>query len=242
MNGLTKPSVISSAGQTARLENGFGYCVTSLLACVALSACQFGPRPEQVFPTVPESTKQAVAPLPAGAVPVSPAERPSDAQEIAPESSLAKAATQTTGLKLIRRQMATLTGDMPVNTNGYRLEKTPSLSGTNWTVLTIFMTNRFVYHDLFLTNPIWLYRAVAIAPPSVKAHMPLVWDQVTGATNYSIKQSLAKGGPYASSLSTKAMSASVTNLISGRTYYFVVTASNTKGESTNSNEVAYLAP
>lgn len=239
-----KPSATSSAGQTAQPSSIPWYCVTSLLACVVLSACQFGPRDDQIFQPVPESKPQAVAPQPSAAALVSPdaQDKPASAEVIAPQSTLAKATTQTTGLTLVKRQMATLTGDMPVNTNGYRLEKIPSLSGTNWTVLSIFMTNKFVYRDLFLTNPIWFYRAVAITPPAIKPHMPLVWDQVTGATNYSVKQSLAKGGPYTASLSTKAQSVSVTNLVSGRTYYFVVTASNGSGESVPSNEVVYLVP
>jgi fibronectin type 3 domain-containing protein len=67
----------------------------------------------------------------------------------------------------------------------------------------------------------------------------LNWDAVSNATGYNIKRATATGGPYefvASNVSgTTYTDTSVTN---GTTYYYVVTATSSEGESGNSNEAS----
>jgi fibronectin type 3 domain-containing protein len=65
----------------------------------------------------------------------------------------------------------------------------------------------------------------------------LTWNAAEGAVSYSVKRSLNPGGPYttiASSLATPGFTDP--NVSSLLTYYYVVSATNTKGESPNSNE------
>lgn len=67
----------------------------------------------------------------------------------------------------------------------------------------------------------------------------LFWTAVTDATGYNIKRSNTSGGPYttiASNVSTTTYSD--TTATNGITYYYIVTAVDTNGESSNSNEVA----
>jgi polygalacturonase len=67
----------------------------------------------------------------------------------------------------------------------------------------------------------------------------LRWDSVSGATSYNLKRGTATGGPYPTVYSgltaTNHADANVTNTV---TYYYVVTAVEPGGESTNSLEAA----
>jgi autotransporter-associated beta strand protein len=67
----------------------------------------------------------------------------------------------------------------------------------------------------------------------------LNWNSSFGATSYDIKRGSASGGPY-TVLSTggTATSQTDTTVIDGTTYYYVVSALNSAGESVNSNEVS----
>jgi fibronectin type 3 domain-containing protein len=71
------------------------------------------------------------------------------------------------------------------------------------------------------------------------ADVELSWTASDGATSYNIKRSTTSGGPYtqvvSSVTSTTYSDTSVTN---GTTYYYVVTAVNSGGESANSNEAS----
>ena len=67
----------------------------------------------------------------------------------------------------------------------------------------------------------------------------LQWTASSGATNYNIKRSLFSGGPYTNTLAiTAATTYTDTNVIDGTNYYYVVSASNSGGESVNSSEVS----
>jgi sugar lactone lactonase YvrE len=67
----------------------------------------------------------------------------------------------------------------------------------------------------------------------------LQWTASSGATNYNIKRSLFSGGPYTNTLAiTAATNYTDTNVIDGTNYYYVVSASNSGGESVNSSEVS----
>jgi hypothetical protein len=71
------------------------------------------------------------------------------------------------------------------------------------------------------------------------AQVRLSWNASTGATSYTVKRGSSNGGPY-TSIASNLTTTSYTNtgLSNGSTYYYVVTASNSAGESANSSQVA----
>jgi hypothetical protein len=66
----------------------------------------------------------------------------------------------------------------------------------------------------------------------------LNWSIAAGATNYNVKYSTTSGGPYTTIASLPTTSFTNTGLTSGVTYYYVVSAVNAAGESTNSSQVS----
>jgi subtilisin family serine protease len=80
------------------------------------------------------------------------------------------------------------------------------------------------------------------APSALKAkagdaRVTLSWAGSLGATSYTVKRSLAKSGPYAAIAPGVATTGYVdTGVTNGTTYYYVVTAVNSAGESSNSNK------
>jgi polygalacturonase/pectin methylesterase-like acyl-CoA thioesterase len=64
----------------------------------------------------------------------------------------------------------------------------------------------------------------------------LSWTSVDGATSYSVKRSTTSDGPYTPVASIKSTSFTDNSVTDGTTYYYVVSASNTNGESMNSDE------
>ncbi len=80
------------------------------------------------------------------------------------------------------------------------------------------------------------------APQNLKAvpgdgKVILNWDTVVGAESYSLKRGTNSGGPYAAiqtGLNTTGFTD--TGVTNGTTYYYVVTALSSTGESSNSNE------
>ncbi|HEY0706603.1 MAG TPA: discoidin domain-containing protein, partial [Polyangia bacterium] len=86
--------------------------------------------------------------------------------------------------------------------------------------------------------------SVPSAPTGVVAspgnnQVGLTWNAVSGATSYTVKRATTSGGPY-TNVGTGLTATSYTNtgLTNGTTYYFVVSASNSAGESGNSGQVS----
>jgi beta-glucanase (GH16 family) len=92
--------------------------------------------------------------------------------------------------------------------------------------------------------------AVTIVPPpaptgltatSTGGSVSLNWNTASNAASYFVKRSLVSGGPYTTNGTTTATSFTDTNVTSCTTYYYVVSAVNNIGESTNSSEVSVTA-
>ena len=71
------------------------------------------------------------------------------------------------------------------------------------------------------------------------SQVSLNWNASAGATSYHVKRSTANGGPYSTTVSSPTamnyVDATVTN---GTTYYYVVSALNSAGESANSTQAS----
>ncbi len=66
----------------------------------------------------------------------------------------------------------------------------------------------------------------------------LSWPTSAGATNYNVKFSTTNGGPYTTIASTATTTYTNTGLANGTAYYYVVSAVNSFGESSNSVQVS----
>ncbi|HVH69506.1 MAG TPA: malectin domain-containing carbohydrate-binding protein, partial [Candidatus Dormibacteraeota bacterium] len=86
--------------------------------------------------------------------------------------------------------------------------------------------------------------ALPAAPTNLTAtpgntQVSLSWTASSGAASYNVKRSTTTGGPY-SSIATGVTTTNFTDtgLTSGTTYFYVVSAVNSNGESANSNQVS----
>ena len=75
---------------------------------------------------------------------------------------------------------------------------------------------------------------VTVSPGSAKVY--LKWDAVSGATAYQVKRATTSGGPYTMIASPTANNYTDTGVANCSTYYYVVSATNSIGTSTNSLE------
>lgn len=66
----------------------------------------------------------------------------------------------------------------------------------------------------------------------------LGWASIPGAATYNIKRSLVSGGPYTTILAAPLNAITDSTVTNSTTYYYVVSAVNDSGESTNSAEIA----
>src|SRR5262249_33489774 len=64
------------------------------------------------------------------------------------------------------------------------------------------------------------------------------WTASPGATSYHVKRATVSGGPYTTVGSPTSTSFTDTGLSNGTTYFYVVTAVNSAGESGNSNQAS----
>jgi fibronectin type 3 domain-containing protein len=77
-----------------------------------------------------------------------------------------------------------------------------------------------------------------LAATAGNAQVSLTWNASTGATSYNVKRSTTSGGPYTTIASPTTTSFTDTTVANGTTYFYVVSAVNTAGESANSNQVS----
>jgi hypothetical protein len=86
--------------------------------------------------------------------------------------------------------------------------------------------------------------AIPAAPTGLAAiggnnQVALTWNASTGATSYNVKRDLASGGPYTTiAPAVTTTTHTDTTAVNGTTYYYVVSAVNSAGESANSIEVS----
>ena len=66
----------------------------------------------------------------------------------------------------------------------------------------------------------------------------LTWTASSGATSYNVKRGTASGGPYTTISSPGTTSYADSSVTNGTTYYYVVSAVNSGGESGNSSQVS----
>src|SRR6185503_5062111 len=66
----------------------------------------------------------------------------------------------------------------------------------------------------------------------------LSWNASSGASSYNIKRATVSGGPYTTVGTTTSTSFTNTGLTNGTTFFFVVSAVNSAGESPNSTQVS----
>jgi hypothetical protein len=72
------------------------------------------------------------------------------------------------------------------------------------------------------------------------AQVALSWTASTGATGYNVKRSTTSGGPYTQVGEPTSTSYTDTSLTNGTTYYYVVSALDSAGESANSAQISAL--
>jgi fibronectin type 3 domain-containing protein len=84
--------------------------------------------------------------------------------------------------------------------------------------------------------PVAPFTPTGLTVTASNAQVLLNWPATPGATSYNIKNSTTNGGPYTTITNVTATSFIDTNVTNGTTYYYVISALNTYGESTNSSQ------
>jgi len=146
----------------------------------------------------------------------------------------------------------------------YSLQKS-TVNGGPYTWITL--TTQTSYTDTSVTGGTTYYYVVSAGGPNSSqvsatllpsvptgltatagnGQVALAWTASTGATSYNVKRSTTDGGPYTTVGSPTAANYADTAATNGTTYYYVVSAVGTAGQSANSAQVsasplANLAP
>lgn len=157
-----------------------------------------------------------------------------------------------------------LTWTSSAGATSYELSRSTTPGGPYTSIATTSITE---HTDGGLTNNVTYYYVVAAVsasgssdpseeasatptpPPPPPAPISLVadpgdeevaldWATSAGATSYIVKRSDSTGGPYTSIANTTVPTYVDSGLTNGTTYYYVVSAENTGGESADSSEVS----
>lgn len=89
--------------------------------------------------------------------------------------------------------------------------------------------------------------ATPTAPPAAPTNpaatsgygkVDLSWTASSGATGYKVKRATASGGPYTQIATPTTTTYSDSSVVNGTAYYYVVSATNSGGESANSSQVS----
>jgi fibronectin type 3 domain-containing protein len=96
-----------------------------------------------------------------------------------------------------------------------------------------------------VTAPNWPTSIPPRAPASLTAisgntQVALSWTAASGATSYNVKRSSVSGGPYTVITNIATTTHTDTGLLNGMPYYYVVSALNLAGESTNSVQASAM--
>ena len=84
---------------------------------------------------------------------------------------------------------------------------------------------------------------VSVAATATNEHVALTWSSSMGATSYTVKRSAGPNEPYlVIAMYLTDLSYTDTDIAPGKTYHYVVTASNTAGESGDSMEAVVTMP
>ena len=161
--------------------------------------------------------------------------------------SLRVAATNGVGQLRVRLN-GTVVGTVNIpNTGGWQTWQTVTLPTVSLTggigsqaLRLEVITNGFSINWIGLSTPM---PTVPAAPTGLtagagNAAVYLSWNASTGATAYNVKRSLVSGGPYTTIASPTANSYVDTAVSTCSSYYYVVSATNSLGESPNSSESA----
>jgi fibronectin type 3 domain-containing protein len=155
-----------------------------------------------------------------------------------------------------------LTWNASRGATSYHVKRSTTSGGPYRTVASPTATT---YTDTGLTNGITYYYVVSAvnsagqsansaqvnatpnAPPAAptglaaaagNVQVSLTWNASRGATSYHVKRSTTSGGPYTIMASPTTTSYTDTGLTNGTTYYYVVSAVNSGGQSANSAQVS----
>ena len=77
-----------------------------------------------------------------------------------------------------------------------------------------------------------------LAATAANAQVSLTWSASTGATSYNVERSTTSGGPYTQLASTASSSYTDASVSNGTTYFYVVTAVDSAGESARSAQAS----
>jgi fibronectin type 3 domain-containing protein len=161
--------------------------------------------------------------------------------------------------------MVTLAWTASAGATGYSVKRATT-SGGPYTVLAAPTSNG--YTDSSVTNGTTYYYVVSAlaaagesansaqvfatpnasgVPPAVPANLTatpgnavvtLTWTASMGATGYNVKRATTSGGPYAQLAAPSSNGYTDSSVTNGTTYYYVVSAFNSTGESANSAQVS----